>query len=418
MGKLDEDRNFISLYMHHIGQSEVPRQFHLWACLSLIAACVGDSVWVQRDLAKKVFPNLFVFLIGPSGSGKESAVNTALGFIKDIERVNAYPGKITGPALWDFLSMRGERDEQTQIMVAQNPRVYFVTEELGACIRAGELAFDLITMMTSMFVRPPFLMDGTRTRGYMKLIEPCINWIAGTTDEWLIKSIPRDAIEGGFWARVLSVRGCRNHAIRFPTIIYPDDYEEVRAHLVQRVEALTWLEGMYRLNAEAQAWHDAWYMARIAPSEKLYDPAFNRGDEMVYKLALLLALADWPGEFDEAGYSPHAATIEVRHLEEAVELWDSLVFDLPETIKVSAASPETNDMKIVQDVLERARTMDRSTLSQRVSAYGLNKDRLDKALMSLFDQDLVREEKVEGRMANRPKRVYHVTSKLLEEAAS
>lgn len=406
MGKLDDDTNFINLYMYHIGKSEVPRQFHLWACLSLIAACVGDSVWVQRDRAKQVYPNLFVFLIGPSGSGKESAVNTALGFIKDIERVNAYPGKITGPALWDFLSLRGERDEATQMMVTQSPRVYFVTEELGACIRAGELAFDLITMMTSMFMRPPFLIDGTRTRGYVKLIEPCINWIAGTTDEWLVKSIPRDAIEGGFWARVLSVRGQRNHAIRYPTIQYPEDYEAVKAHLKERVEALTWLEGGYRLSEEAQVWHDQWYMKRIAPAEKLYDPAFNRGDEMVYKLALLLALADWPGSFDTGGISNHEPIIEIKHLEEAVELWDGLVWDLPETIKVSAASPETGDMKVVQDVLDRAGTMERTPLMRKVSSYGLNKERLDAAIVSLLDQETIKEEKYPSAGIRGYKRVY------------
>jgi len=405
---LDRERNFINLYLYHIGKNEVPKNFHLWACLSLIASCVGDSVWVQRDLAKRIYPNLFVFLIGPSGSGKESAVNTALGFVKEIERVNAYPGKITGPALWDFLGLRGEYDEQLNLTLAKNPRVYFVTEELGACIRGGDLAFDLITMMTSMFVRPPFLIDGTRTRGSVKLIEPGINWIAGTTDEWLIKSIPRDAIEGGFWARVLAVRGNRNHAVRYPVVQYPDDYDEVRKHLVSRVEALTWLEGDYRLSPQAQRWHDAWYMERIAPTEKLYDAAFNRGDEMVYKLALLLAIADWPGEFTPEGHCDHEAKIELRHVEEAVELWDSLLYDLPETIKVSSASPETHDMKIVLEHIDRAGTITRADLTRRVSGYGLNKDRIDKALLTLFEQEAVREEKVATALNDwQKKRVYH-----------
>ena len=45
MGILDEgERQFIDLYMHMIGRSEVPRRFHFWSCMSLLAAC-GDRYW-------------------------------------------------------------------------------------------------------------------------------------------------------------------------------------------------------------------------------------------------------------------------------------------------------------------------------------------------------------------------------------
>ena len=45
MGVLDAgERHFLNLYMHMIGRSEVPRRFHFWSAMSLLAACVADRV--------------------------------------------------------------------------------------------------------------------------------------------------------------------------------------------------------------------------------------------------------------------------------------------------------------------------------------------------------------------------------------
>src|SRR6185295_5615640 len=94
----------------------------------------------------------------------------------------------------------------------------------------------------------------------------------------------------------------------------------------------------------------------------------------------------------------HDPVIHVAHLEEAVELWNSLVFDMPETMEVSSSSPETTDMKVIQDMLERIYPgcLQRADLQRRLSARGLNKDRLDKAMETLLDQETVKEEREPG----------------------
>ena len=99
MGILDEgERQFIDLYMHMIGRSEVPRRFHFWSAMSLLAACVADRVWVKADIATKIYPNLYVFLVGPSGSGKEQAIKVVLKLVAEQQsKVNPYAGKMTGP---------------------------------------------------------------------------------------------------------------------------------------------------------------------------------------------------------------------------------------------------------------------------------------------------------------------------------
>ena len=77
--------------------------------------------------------------------------------------MNPYAGKMTGPAMWEYLSKSGQSEVEGRgkhkTVTTRNPCVYFVTEELGACVRSGDLGQDLIATMTAFYVRPPLMVD-------------------------------------------------------------------------------------------------------------------------------------------------------------------------------------------------------------------------------------------------------------------
>lgn len=406
---LPQNPDLIDLYMYHVGQSEVPKQFHLWSCLSMIAACIGDRVWVQTNPVNRVYPNLYVFLVGPSGSGKEKAISTALkltheglarlgNYYADMgadpqsvsQILNIYSGMATKQSLLEFFVL-GSKPDTRGVRRSTREKFYFITEELANSMNNPGLAHELVKLMTALFVPPSSpMMEGTRTSGFVELNQTCLNWLAGTTDEWLLECVPRTSIEGGFFARVLSVRGRRNYEQRFPQIIYPPDYQEVREEILRRVESMLWLQGSYSLSKDAQEYHDDWYNARPAPSEAVLEPAFNRADEMVHKLALIHAIADWPGTFDEQGnVTGHESVIEVVHLEDAIKLWESVSSEIQDTIKVANSSPVSRDVEVTMDILARAGDIWRTELMKKVHNRGLNKDRLDKALETLVDSGSV-----------------------------
>lgn len=423
---LPENPDLIDLYLYHIGKSEVPKQFHLWACLSMMAACVSDRVWVQINPVNRVYSNLYVFLIGPSGSGKEKAISTALKFVQGgldrlrgyyesigvdpayVEQIlNPYAGMATKQSILEFFVL-GSKPDPRGVRKATREKFYFVTEELANSLNTPALAHELVKLMTALFVPPAVpIMEGTRTNGFVELENTCLNWLAGTTDEWLLECVPKTSIEGGFFARVCSVRGRRDYKHRHPQIIYPCDYEQIREEILRRVEALMWLAGSYQLSKEAQERHDAWYMDRPAPKESVLEPTFNRADEMVYKLALLLAIADWPGTFDDEGnVTGHEAVIQLEHLNEAIELWDSLAMEIPATIRVANMSAQTRDVDIAEDAIKRAKTITRHELMRSVNNRGLNKERLDKALDTLIDRECVKEHTEMTPGATKPRRWY------------
>jgi len=404
--RLAETRDFISLYLHHVGQSEVPRQFHQWACLSLVAASVSDRVWVQLNVAKRLYPNLYVFLIGPSGSGKEVAIEVAAELAYGNDLINAIIGRHTRQSLIDIIGKKVGKGADASIIV--NSKFYLVMEELGSSIRPGDLGYDFIAFLTEIYTRKKQpIQDGTRMSGVIEITEACPNWIAGTTDEWLRRSIPKDAIEGGFLARVFPITGKRDYSKRYPEMLYPRDYTQVKAHLGQRVRDYTWLSGGFTLTEEAREFQRGWYKHDKEPDDPKLIPSFNRANEMVHRISLLLKLSEMERAVpQEAEWYTEERSIEARHFKEAVQMWDGVLHhDIPNVHENVSATMETTDVDIAARFIKRRGTMDHTILLQRVYHSGMGRKRLLEAVATLKDRGDIEASRVSGG-GNRFKWVY------------
>jgi len=397
--KLSETHDFISLYLHHIGQSEVPRQFHLWACLSLLAASVSDRIWVQVDVVRRLYPNLYVFLIGPSGSGKEVAIRRAVALAnsKDNGIINTISGGTTRQALMDRIGKKVGKGTDESVIV--NSKFYFVTEELGSSIPPGDLGYALISFMTEIYTRTDQpIQYGTRSHGIVEITQACPNWLAGTTDEWLRLSIPKYAIEGGFLARVFPITGQRDYSKRYPKILYPGDYSQVSDHLAQRVRDYTWLTGGFALTEEASAFQFEWYHKQPEEVDPKLIPSFNRADEMVHRLSLLLKLSEMAREKpQEVEWHPEERYIEARHFKEAVRMWDGVLHhDIPGVHAKASATMETTDVDVAARFIKRFRVIDLTKLLQRVHYSGMHRVRLEQALITLYKREDIKMDHVKG----------------------
>src|SRR5690606_28183816 len=62
--------------------TDAPYQYHVFSAFALMASLLGRRVWV-RDGAGKLYPNLFVLLLGPSSLYRKS---TCIGIAQDSAR--------------------------------------------------------------------------------------------------------------------------------------------------------------------------------------------------------------------------------------------------------------------------------------------------------------------------------------------
>lgn len=384
MPRLDETRNFLELFTHACGKSEIPWDFFFWSGMSVLAASVADRVWLEPDRGRKIFPNLYVMLLGPSGIGKEYAINKAAELAVDQPVINLYGGIITAQYLLKYMSRKSKGPHGYEFI---NTKVYLIMEELGMSVRGGEQAHDFVTHTTGLYkCRPYPFKKGTITGEEYTIPDPCLNCLIGTTEEWLTKTLGRDAIAGGWTARVIIVTGRKDYAVRFPRMEIPEDLDDVMTHLRLRVEGYTQAGGSLLFSPEAVETHDKWYNSRVDrpdPKERSEEPGFNRADEMIHRFATLLALADW----DVTQEGVPNGWVEAQHVEDAITLWNQVSEQSPYVTKLASASRRTTNAETVLEITHRfGGVIDRANLTKRASGYGLSSDDVDFAVKDLVNR--------------------------------
>ena len=375
---LNTTQNFLKLYLHACGKSEVPTGFHLWSCLSLIAACVADRVkicWIEEQ---PISPNLYVFLIAPSGIGKNVATTIASqyivaqdGWVK--ERVNYYRGKLTPQFLHDKLGAKAYSAEKDAYVQA-NSKIWFVTPELTYGMGKGELSEQLVETMTELYSSGHIVIsEGTRTRGELTVEDPNINWLAGTTKEWLVDAVKPKGIKSGFFARVIPIHYRKmipEEAVWAP--IYPRDRPWVVQYLRARVQALCYTEGVFEITPEADAYGRQWYFNRAKPEDEFSAVFWNRAREMMLKIAMLLALADGG-----------PLKILPTHFQKAHTWYEMMQEAAKVLIELACQTPQTHGVKTVAGLIEKAKEMDHSKLLVRAHKYGLDSKAVREAVCTL-----------------------------------
>jgi hypothetical protein len=390
MSILDETTNFLKLYQYATGRSEVPWEFHFWSAISLIAALVADRVYVSWMKEQPVIPNLYVFLIAPSGIGKNVAANVASQYVLQEpwleNKVNYYRGKLTPPRLHDLLG-RKKWVEELGEYVDPNSKIWLLTPELTYGMGKGEMAEQLIETMTELFSCGKIpLKEGTRTHGELVVEDPCINWLAGTTKEWLVDAVKPKGIKGGFFARVMPVyykSGTPRERLWQP--MYPSDYQEVFEYLKLRAQALSFVEGEFKITAVADQYGRQWYYNRKDPEDDNLSPYYNRAREMMLKLAMVFSLADGG-----------PLVIEPHHIQKAHLAYMELQQGTLELIELASQTPQTMGSKAVAEYLMKVGECKRTQLSRAMQKKGLDRKGINDALSLLYECELI-ESQLDGR---------------------
>lgn len=371
---LDQTRNILRLYTYQAGKSEIPDVYHVWCCIAMIAAAVGDKVWYRKFRHAKLTPNMYTILVGPSGSGKDMAIGIALSFIKKLPIVKLYAGKATAPYIIDFMAHSANGKPPVG-----HSRMFLVTPELAMSVGSGNMADEFVKLTTALYTGADYpITEGTRTSGTHVITNPCLNFLGGTTEDWMMRALTRDAIEGGFFARVAAVKGDYDFQNRVLDPVYPPDYEDVVDHLHKRIALLTKVSAEFSMAPDAKRIEEQWYMTREVPQDDSLIPSWMRQHAMILKLAMILSL------MDNTEYTPESFVITLDHLKRAQQLSNFLHQHLPKFIALASRSDETKWIEVVTKIVQRAIRIQRFKLMQMCGGRGIDRVKMDFALEQLI----------------------------------
>jgi len=289
---LQRTRNFFELYQYACGKSEVPPVFHFWSSVSLMAGVLEGNVWFEKHADDRLYPNIYIFLIGPPALGKGTAIGFAAKMADRSVVMPKYRGSATDASLIDILGKVG-KDEYDRKVLA-NPHLWLIMDELKNNLGTNPARVDaFFSLMTELFTATGYTMNtSTRTHGKIDIVEPVVNWLIGTTESDMKALISRKSVDSGFVSRVCFIFGDYNFGLRCPRITYPPDREEVIEHLRMRLWILQNTRGAIAMTPEAEAMQDKWYMTRPSPEDETLYATWKRQHDMLLKFAIFCCLAD------------------------------------------------------------------------------------------------------------------------------
>jgi hypothetical protein len=391
-------KTFLDEFVYAQGKQEVPFDFLTWAGISLIAACLSDRVYYKKFRASKLLPNMYVVLIGPSGLGKGVAIDAALNVLGSVpackDYVNDFRGKATAPHLIDYLSARSKpHSEEDKIAgKAHDPgapnRLYLITPELSMSVGSGPIADMFVKLLTELYTGGDYVFqEGTRTSGARVLRCPIINWLGGTTEDWLVSSVTKDAITGGFFARSVAVCGDYDMGRRVYRPTYPRDYVEVMTRLGESIQWFCTLRGEYQMTEKADAILEHWYNTREVPEDELLMPTWRREHDLIIKLSMILCANEYQQDMK----------IRSRHIIEAQRLARSVTKNIPYLITLASITPERESILFVSRTIHTAHEIWLDQIYREGVRHGLNKRRILEVVESLIASGDVEKTSEKGR---------------------
>lgn len=195
-------QSWIESFTEYSSNLESAAIFRKWAAINVIGAVMEQKVhiWTNGPL----YPNLYVFLVGHPGVGKTRTIMAARQFVSDLADFHIAPTSMTMAALVDCL-VEAKRSVMSDAMVPFDfHSLSIFADELGAFMHNFDP--ELIGGLTTFYdVVVPY---GQHRRGKdirIKIKNPQLSILSGTTPSNLMKFMPEGAWDQGLTSRIIMV---------------------------------------------------------------------------------------------------------------------------------------------------------------------------------------------------------------------
>tara|TARA_R110000868_G_scaffold136214_2_gene349069 strand:- start:307 stop:1524 length:1218 start_codon:yes stop_codon:yes gene_type:complete len=284
--------SFLSDYREFSKGSEAHPTYHTFSALVALSSIISRRVWVEMGYFK-VYPNLYVVLVGPPGNRKTSAMSIAKSLIRELKDVPFSAECVTKEKL--ILDMAEQERAISNIAPAyEAQKVYtpmtIMVTELSEFLGMGSIG--MINFLTTIYDQDVY-EHRTKNRGEVLITGPFLNLLACTTPDWITTYLRADVISGGFSRRAIFVLET-GKAGRIP---FPEVTPEARAaweRVVAYSRRLQTLHGPFVWHPEAKAFYTDWYNNHKMPTEETVVGYYETKHMQLLKISMLIALSESP----------------------------------------------------------------------------------------------------------------------------
>lgn len=216
-----------------------PEVFRLWTTLHGIGAAAERRVWT-RMAAGLTYPNMFVFLVGPPDIGKTVSMAPIIDLLINSGACLIGPNDITKQGLLDSLYNTGGRT----VLIDNNVMDYHFLSLHITEIANFMSKYDpgLAGLCTELWDCPPFNDEAKRHKLGKVIPYPGITLLMAAATGSLGSTIPNEAWDSGFMARVVLVYA--DQKVKPPSLFdVPVTNEDLKAKIIGRFKLLGEFKG-------------------------------------------------------------------------------------------------------------------------------------------------------------------------------
>ena len=323
-------------------------------------------------------------------------MNPIIGLLKEAQTTNILSDRVTMEYVLEKLSkgfpkMTVQAGGQS-IKIGSEAQALLVSTELSVFITASQFA---ITALSDLWDSKEGVYGyGTRGKGECNFDSPCISLLGGSAQEWLVKSIPADAVGGGFTRRVNFVFASKKDR----KVAWPTNSRGDRSNLLNELRRISLLSGELTFSGGARTLFKDYYNS-CEPDE------FDDIASAVYKtskwanaskIAMCLSAA-----------RNHGLTITESDYQDAITLTEDVAKDL----KIVFRAVGESDLAIASEKVLRFIEARGYASRQEVLKYNwhdISADDLDKVIATLREAEIIAERTVGKKI------VYFVVSSLIK----
>lgn len=211
--------NFMDSYLEYAKKTvAIPEIYHKWTACMAVSCMLGKRIFIPRGHLK-VFPNLYVMLMGEPGTGKGVACDLVQGILQDAQYEYFAADRSSKEKflqdLADGISFNHTDMDSLLASVPAGAGDSFLSTEPRECFILAEEFSDFIGQNNADFVA--FLTKIWSFRGTYRyrlktgrsvgITEPYINILAGSSSAAFALAFPPEIVAQGFLARLVLVAG-------------------------------------------------------------------------------------------------------------------------------------------------------------------------------------------------------------------
>lgn len=251
-----ELNDWLTGYIKYTHNSEPPLSYHTWCGISTIAGALQRKVWLVWGF-EKIYPNMFVVLVGPSGRARKGiALSIAKEILADTHNISLSSESTTREACISAMKRAVTNFQAPNGKIIFHCSLTAFSEELSVLLGQGDTKF--LANLTDWYDSKDQWRYETIGRGLDQLQGLCFNLLGATAPDWLQSMLPQEAVGGGFTSRVIFVvEDAKGKSV--PKHLITEDEARLHSSLKRDLERISQLVGDFRFDEPGEGAYVQWY---------------------------------------------------------------------------------------------------------------------------------------------------------------